>query len=189
MLTVENKLQIKYVSVDSVKLNPKNPRDNDGAVDAVAGSMKRFDWTNPILVRKANNVIIAGHTRWKAAKKLGIKSVPVIFCDMTEAQADAYMLADNKLSELASWDDAALTKIIAELQEQGVDLLSLGFDQKEIDKLFATQKELGSGEIPDIPEYLTFIVTPEQRAEIELKLDAEDGQNRTEQLLCLIRRE
>ena len=64
----------------------------------------------------------------------------------------------------------------------------LGFDEKETERLFSEQQEKMSSEIPDIPAYLTFIVTPEQRAEIELSLDAQEGENRTEQLLCLIRK-
>jgi ParB-like chromosome segregation protein Spo0J len=156
----KGKLQIEYVPMDSIILNPKNPRDNDGAVDKILGSIEQFDWTNPILVRKTNNMIIAGHTRWKAAKKLGIKTVPVIFLDMSEKQADAYMLADNKLSELAGWDDESLAKIIADLQLQEIDVTTLGFAQDEIDALLSS---LSTGALPEV-EHSTlaerFIVPP-----------------------------
>jgi len=153
----KNKLKIEYVAIGSIKLNPKNPRKNDEAVDKISGSIEQFDFTNPILVRKANKVIIAGHTRFKAAKKLGIKEVPVVFLDMTEKQADAYMLADNKLNELATWDDAALAKIIADLQSQEIDVTTLGFPQDEIDALLSEFMPNQAGltdedAIPEVPK-------------------------------------
>ena len=80
----KDKLKIEYVSLDSIKLNPKNPRKNDEAVDKILGSIEQFGFTNPILVRKANNTIIAGHTRFKALKKRGAKIAPVVFLDMTK---------------------------------------------------------------------------------------------------------
>lgn len=81
-----------------------NPRFNEGAVDQVAESIKAFGFRSPIIVDK-DLVIIAGHTRLKAAEKLGLKEVPVIVADdMTEEQAKAYRLADNKTGEAALWD-------------------------------------------------------------------------------------
>ena len=82
----------------------KNPRKNDNAVDAVAASIKEFGFRVPIVIDK-ENVIVCGHTRYKAAKKLGLEAVPcVIADDLTEEQIKAYRLADNKVSELAEWD-------------------------------------------------------------------------------------
>jgi len=164
----KDKLKIEYVSLDSIKLNPKNPRKNDAAVDKILGSIEQFGFTNPILVRKADNTIIAGHTRFKALKKRGAKIAPVVFLDMTEKQADAYMLADNKLSELADWDDAGVAKLIAELQVEGIDIPSLGFDQSEIDELLQSfdviPKEDGFGSMPDKPEFqqITFTLHDSQ---------------------------
>jgi ParB family chromosome partitioning protein len=148
----KTKLKIEYVAIGSIKLNPKNPRKNDEAVDKIVGSMEQFDWTNPILVRKTNKTIIAGNTRYKSAKKLGIKTVPVVFLDMTEKKADAYMLADNKLNELAPWDDAALAKIIADLQSQEVDVKSLGFQQFEINSLLGEVNNI-EDEFKGMPEF------------------------------------
>ena len=87
-----------------IKPYEKNPRKNDGAVDAVANSIEQFGFRVPVVIDK-DNVIVCGHTRYKAAKKLGLDKVPcVIADDLTEEQIKAYRLADNKVSELAEWD-------------------------------------------------------------------------------------
>lgn len=103
-----------------------NPRKNDGAVDAVMESIKEFGFRVPIVIDK-NDEIVAGHTRYKAAKKLGIKSVPCIIADdLTEEQITAYRLVDNKTQELSNWDFA---KLIAELREltEDFDMQLFGF--------------------------------------------------------------
>lgn len=103
-----------------------NPRKNDGAVDAVMESIKEFGFRVPIVIDK-NDEIVAGHTRYKAAKKLGIKSVPCIIADdLTDEQIAAYRLVDNKTQELSNWDFA---KLIAELREltEDFDMQLFGF--------------------------------------------------------------
>lgn len=95
--------RITYVPIESVKPYENNPRYNDNGVAALAESIKQFGWTKPIVV-DAQNVIIAGHTRLKAAQLLGLKEVPVSVADwLTEEQEKAYRLADNKSGELAEW--------------------------------------------------------------------------------------
>ena len=99
-----SKLKIEYI--DTEKLIPyiNNPRINDNAVDVVAASIKEFGFKNPIIIDK-ENVIIAGHTRLKAAKKLGLKEVPTIKVeDLTEQQIKAFRIADNKTAEFRDWD-------------------------------------------------------------------------------------
>lgn len=97
-------MQIVEKKLQDIKQYEKNPRKNDGAVDAVANSISQFGFKVPVVIDK-ENVIVCGHTRYKAAEKLGLKTVPcVIADDLTEEQIKAYRLADNKVGELAEWD-------------------------------------------------------------------------------------
>lgn len=128
----EKKLQIEYVSADKLVPCPQNPRKNDKSIPALAKSIEAFGWTNPILARKDNNMIIAGHTRLEAAKERGIAEVPVIYLDLSDADAKTYMLADNKLTELADWDDLKLGEIFSELDELNIDLDLTGFNPLEV---------------------------------------------------------
>lgn len=111
--------------IKSVKPYPGNPRQNKAAIDKVAASLKEFGFRQPIVVDK-ENVIIVGHTRLAAAKKLGMKEVPVLVADdMTEDQVRAYRLADNKTAEFAEWD---MDKLLAELDSIDMDMEQFGFD-------------------------------------------------------------
>lgn len=97
-------MEIVAKRLNEIKPYEKNPRRNDDAVDAVAASIKEFGFQQPIVVDK-DGIIIAGHTRYKAATKLGLKTVPVVVADnLTDEQVKAYRLADNKTGELAEWD-------------------------------------------------------------------------------------
>lgn len=126
-------MQEKVVMMSPSELIPyeNNPRNNDGAVDAVAKSIQEFGFRSPIIVDK-NKVIIAGHTRLKASLKLGLKEVPVIVADdLTEEQAKALRLVDNKTNELASWD---LEKLKVEIDDVDISLGDFGFTESpEID--------------------------------------------------------
>lgn len=103
-----------------------NPRHNDGAVDAVAASIREFGFKVPIVI-DSDNVIIAGHTRKKAAEKIGLVEVPCIVADdLTPEQVKAFRLADNKVSEFATWDFGKLELELAELSE--MDMTAFGFD-------------------------------------------------------------
>lgn len=97
-------LKVKEWAIGDVHPYAGNPRINDDAVQAVAESLKEFGWKQPIVV-DADGTVIAGHTRLKAAKRLGMETVPVIVAsDLTPEQVQAYRLADNKVGELATWD-------------------------------------------------------------------------------------
>lgn len=127
-----------------------NPRNNDEAVDAVASSIKEFGFKVPIVIT-SDNVIIAGHTRLKASIKLGLSEVPCIIADdLTEEQIKAFRLADNKTSELATWD---LSRLEAELLDIDMDMLQFGFEDLESDiPDNATDDDFDpDSEIPDIP--------------------------------------
>lgn len=91
-------------SLTDIKPYENNPRNNDEAVEPVANSIKEFGFKVPIVIDK-NNIIVAGHTRYRAAKKLGLETVPCIVADdLNEEQIKAFRLADNKVSEIATWD-------------------------------------------------------------------------------------
>jgi ParB-like chromosome segregation protein Spo0J len=123
------------VSIDSLIEWDKNPRMNDQAVDRLAKIIEHDGFTNPILARMEDNRIIAGHTRIKAARQINLKTVPVLFLDVTEEQANAIAISDNKTSEWASWDDGLLGDLLAELDESGYNLEYTGFSEQEIDQL------------------------------------------------------
>ena len=108
-----------------------NPRNNDKAVDVVAKSIKEFGFKVPIIIDK-NNVIVAGHTRLKAAKKLGLKDVPVIVADdLTDDQIKAFRLADNKTGEVATWNDEML---LEELKNINLDMTMFNFEEPLIEE-------------------------------------------------------
>ena len=119
-------MQIYDKRLDEIKPYENNPRHNDNAVDAVANSIREFGFKVPIVV-DSEGVIVAGHTRYKAAKKLGLAKVPCIIADdLTDEQVRAFRLADNKVGELATWD---LDTLQVELDNIGeIDLSDMGFD-------------------------------------------------------------
>lgn len=119
-------MQVVAKSIDDIKPYEHNPRNNDDAVDAVANSIKEFGWQQPIVVDN-EGVIIAGHTRYKAAKKLGLKTVPIVIAkDLSEEQVKAYRLADNKSGELASWDSSLLDAELIKVSD--IDMSQFGFE-------------------------------------------------------------
>ena len=152
-------MQIKNVPITSVKPYEKNPRFNDDAVDAVARSIKEFGWQQPIVVDR-DMVIIVGHTRLKAAERLGLTEVPVIVADnLTPEQVKAYRIADNKTGEIAEWNYELLPFEIKDLQDANFDLSLLGFDSEELDKILNgdADKQVETGEtepdaVPEAPE-------------------------------------
>jgi DNA modification methylase len=120
-------LAVEAWPVDRPKPYAKNPRRNDAAVDKVAASIREFGWAQPIVV-DGDGVIIIGHTRLKAAKKLGLKTVPVLVrADLSPEQVAALRLADNKTAELAEWDEPLLAAELDALVG-AVDMEQFGFD-------------------------------------------------------------
>lgn len=115
--------------LDEIRPYDNNPRLNDAAVPATAESIKKFGWQQPIVIDR-DGVIVCGHTRYKAALKLGLETVPCKYADeLTPEQVDAYRLADNKTGELATWDDE---KLMQELEKcADFDMSAFGFDEAE----------------------------------------------------------
>ena len=124
-------MQIIKKSVNELVPYENNPRHNDDAVEYVANSIEQFGFKVPIIIDK-DNVIVAGHTRLKAAKKLGMEYVPCILADdLSDEQVRAFRLADNKVSEFSTWDNDLLQIELDDLLD--IDMERLGFEVKEID--------------------------------------------------------
>jgi len=121
--------------IQTIRPYPRNPRHNSPAVDAVAASIREFGFRQPIVVDEAG-VIIVGHTRWKAAKKLGLKRVPVhVARDLTPAQAKAYRIADNRSADLATWNKQLLAEEVTALINTEIDLTALQLDERHIQEI------------------------------------------------------
>ena len=125
-------MQIVEKRIDEIRPYEKNPRKNDGAVKAVAESLRQFGWKQPIVI-DGDGVIIVGHTRYKAAKSLDMEKVPCLVAeDLSPDQVKAYRLADNKVAEASEWDvdmlEAELAEIMDSLPE--IDMADFGFEDQ-----------------------------------------------------------
>lgn len=142
-------LKIKEMNIDELIMYENNPRNNDEAVKYVAKSIKEFGFKNPIIIDK-NNVIVAGHTRYKASKELNLDKVPcVIADDLTDRQIKAFRLADNKVSEFSQWDNSLLDLELDELSNLDFDMSDFGFD---LDSLDLEEQEIIEDEVPEVEE-------------------------------------
>lgn len=154
-------MQIEQRSISTIRPYENNPRQNDDAVAAVAESIRQFGFRVPIVVDR-DGVIIAGHTRLKAALKLGMTEVPVhVAADLTPDQVRALRIADNKVGELAEWDLEKLTIELNALQasDPDLDLAAFGFDQDELAKLLDPGAADGLTDPNDSPEVPVEAVT------------------------------
>lgn len=165
-------MNITEIKIKDLKPYENNPRHNEAAVDVVANSIKEFGFKVPIVIDK-DNVVAAGHTRLKAAEKLGLDKVPCIVADdLTPEQVQAFRLADNKTSELAEWDFNALAKEIAELET--IDLSQFGFDEMELNlEEFNEDFELPDGDKGEFQQ-MTFTLHNEQAELIKHALETVD---------------
>src|ERR1700722_7560327 len=130
--------RIEHWSLDKLEPYPKNPRrHSDAQIAQIAGSIAQFGFNAPILIDSRGS-IIAGHGRYLASLKLGLETVPVVVLDhLSETEKRAYILADNKLAELSSFDDDLLRGELADLRDAEIDLGALGFDDDELAVLLA----------------------------------------------------
>jgi DNA modification methylase len=148
----DKSMKIEQWKLSDIKPYPGNPRQNDAAVDAVAASIKEFGFRQPIVV-DTEGVIICGHTRYKAAQKLGLETVPVhVAKDLTPAQIKAYRIADNKSADLATWDYELLPIELTALQGMDFDIGLLGFSQDEMAKMFDPGVQEGLTDPDEVPE-------------------------------------
>ena len=127
----------QWVPIDDLEPWDQNPRANEAAVAEVASSIRRFGFASPIIAREEDRQVIAGHTRLKAARMLGLDRVPVRLLDIDPADARLLALADNKLGEIATWDDSLLADVLRELDQEGESLEGLGWTDDELAELLA----------------------------------------------------
>ncbi len=150
-------MNIKNRKVEELIPYVNNPRDNSAAVDAVASSIAEFGFKVPIIVDR-NNVVVTGHTRLQAAKKLGLAEVPVLMADdLSDAQVKAFRIADNKVSELASWNEELLEAELAAIKDTGgIDMGEFGFTEDELDALDDVEEDTP----PEVEEVADPITKP-----------------------------
>ena len=134
-----------YVAVDELTPWADNPRINAGAVEHVAESIKRFGFASPIIAR-SNGEVIAGHTRLLAAKQLGLDVVPVRYLDLDPIDARLLALADNKVGEIATWDDDKLEQVLNELALENAQIDGLGWSDDELAEIMGDLPELDDTE-------------------------------------------
>jgi hypothetical protein len=118
-------MEIVMLTLDELKLDPKNPRQNSGAVEKLADSIRQFGFRVPLVVN-SENLVLAGHTRYAAAAMLGMASVPcVVADDLTEEQQRAFNIADNRVADFSFWDIDKLTDLVAEIDAEHVSMFDL----------------------------------------------------------------
>ena len=150
------KMKIVNVPVDEITPYENNPRVNEGAVEQLAKIIEQLGFRNPAVLNK-DKVVIEGHTRLLAVKKLGWETMPcIIATDLTPEQEQALRIADNKIAEIAEWDDDKLKVELAALQEAGFDLSLLAFGDDELEDLLSddtgTHGETEPDAVPETPE-------------------------------------
>lgn len=176
-------MEIKTMKLTDLIPYENNPRNNDGAVEYVANSISQFGFKVPIVVDK-NNVIVAGHTRYLAAERLGLDEVPVIIADdLTDKQIKAYRLADNKTAERASWDFEKLADEIADL-EMDFNLPDFGFGEFELDVL-KNGEEFDEEEYDDLPAETANLGSKEDVTTVTITAKTEEEEEWLRNILCV----
>lgn len=140
-----NKLEIVYVAVEKIKPYANNPRINKKAVEKVMKSIQAYGFKVPCVLDK-NYLLITGHTRWEAAKRLKMKRIPcIIASDLNKAKADAFRIADNKVAEYSTWDMTKLKEELSKIQLEDIEFDDMGFDNDfSIEKLGLVDMPEGS---------------------------------------------
>lgn len=149
-------MEIVYRSINELKPYENNSRTHDESqIKQICESIKEYGWTNPVLIDE-KGMIIAGHGRVEAGKKLDIKEVPcIVLSGLTKAQKKAYVIADNKMALNAGWNEELLKTELENLKELDFDLELTGFNIDELDELFKQdeeEQEIIEDEVPEPPE-------------------------------------
>ena len=148
-------MQIKLAEISNIKPYENNPRKlSEQAIEKVAMSLKEYGFRQPIVVDK-DMVIVAGHTRFRASKKLGLKQVPISVIDnLSEEQINAYRIADNRTAEESEWDNELLKMEIKELEAKDFKLDLLGFNDEQLNNILFEEKQglTDEDEVPEAPE-------------------------------------
>lgn len=183
-------IKIEYVKTGELKPFAGNPRKIDPETfKRLKRSLEDFGIVDPVIARRSDNMVIGGHQRLAVAKSVGIEKVPVVYVEFPDNKAAMLNVALNKVT--GEWDWPKLGDLFQEFDTGSLDLEMSGFGLDEIEGLVTGLDEAepkSETESPDIPGYISFIVTDNERSEIENGLDNHEGENRTEQLLCLIRK-
>ena len=170
-------MEIVSRSIDSIKPYEKNPRKNDDAVKYVAESIKQFGFKVPIVIDQ-DGIIVAGHTRYKAAKKLKMDEVPCIIADdLTEEQVKAFRLADNKVAEQSEWDFDLLGDELDDILN--IDMEAFGFDFEIEEEPEAVERKDLSDEVSETFEVIVECDSELQQEEVFYKLTEEGYTCRT----------
>ena len=185
------KIGVKDVDIESLIPNPRNPRQIESSIGPVAKSIEEFGFLVPMVVNE-NNVVLSGHARLAAAKSLGMAKVPVIVAKgLTKDQETAFMLADNRLSENASYNTEQLSELLRELADASYDVLQTGFNEEEIEAFITSSTSelddiLGISDDDDEEEgetlkeeesdmrhlhRMVFLMTPDQKSTILEAID------------------
>jgi DNA modification methylase len=160
-MLAEHLLQIQYKSPSELVEYARNPRQNEAVVDKMCSAIREFGFRIPIIA-KSDGSVVDGHLRLKAAKKLGLEKVPVVFADdLSEAQVKAFRLLANQSANWASWDEELLQLEFEDLRNMDFDLELTGFDLDQIHKDFLSSDESHHEEpVPEISENVAPITKP-----------------------------
>ena len=165
-------MQIVDIELEKLKPYENNPRLNAKAVDPVAESIKAFGWRVPIVVDR-DNLIVAGHTRYLAARKLGLSKVPcVVADDLTPEQIRAYRLADNQTSSLSEWDldSLALELQAIEMSDLDIDMEAFGFEARAEFDDFEESQEVKKPEVL-VFDKMKIPITEEEKEALHQRID------------------
>jgi len=148
-------MKIENADINTIKPYENNPRKlKDSAIEKVAMSLKEYGFRQPIVVDK-DKIIVAGHTRYRASKKLGLKEVPITVVDnLTPEQINAYRIADNRTAEESEWDNELLKMEIKDLEAKDFKLDLLGFNEDQLNDMLFEEKQglTDEDEVPEAPE-------------------------------------